>query len=123
MPDGSCVTDGLTVLFQTSNDSLKFEQIAANPNVALCFGNISLEGTAELIGRPVDLPGFLDRYKARHPASFNRYSALKEERIVRVSPRLITLWKYIDGKPCREILDPASSIAERIWMKTSGRLE
>ncbi|MBN2353052.1 MAG: pyridoxamine 5'-phosphate oxidase family protein [Spirochaetales bacterium] len=118
----SCVNDGLTVFFQTSTDSLKFEQLAANPNVALCFGNASLEGKAEILGHPSDEPAFMARYEARHPASFKRYSSLDEERVVRVSPRLITLWKYIEGKPCREILDPASMKAERVWIDTSRRI-
>jgi hypothetical protein len=111
----SCVADGLIVYFQTSLGSLKYEQIAANPNVALCFGNASLEGAAEILGHPLAEPGFRALYEARHPGSFRAYSFLEDERVVRVTPRLVFLWKYIDGKPCREILDPALRTAERIW--------
>ncbi len=118
----SCVHEGLEVFFQTSIDTVKFQQIAANPKVALCFGNASLEGGAEILGHPIAVPDFPVRYKARHPASFKRYSSLEEERVVRVSPGLITLWKYINGKPCREILDPGRMIAERIWIDTSRQI-
>jgi hypothetical protein len=105
----SCVTEGLVVYFQTSAGSLK-------------FGNASLEGAAEILGHPLAEAGFRAAYEARHPGSFKRYSFLEEERVVRVFPRFVTLWKYIDGKPCQEVLDPVRLTAERIWFAEGRRL-
>ena len=118
----SVVTDGLDVYFQTSANSLKYKQIADNPNVALCFGNVSFEGTAEILGHPLAEAVFCDQYRATHPHSFERYSLLQEERVIYVRIKLAVVWKYIDGKPCQEILDPGRPSAGRIWINTSRRI-
>jgi hypothetical protein len=118
----NCVADDLTVYFQTSLDSTKYNHIVINPNVALCFGNASLEGTARLLGHPVTEPWFLSQYKTIHPESFRTYAFLENERVVCVSTKLVALWKKVDGKYCREILDPVNRKAERIWIDTSRRI-
>jgi hypothetical protein len=103
----SCVHVGLEIYFQTSKKSAKFAQFVKNPNVALCAANIAIEGVATIGKHPLDPESeqFIALYREHHPGSFNAYSRLESNVVVRVDPTLVTFWKYDDeGKPYREIL-------------------
>lgn len=97
----SHINEGLTVLFQTSRHSLKVHQIMENPNVAICVGTYELEGVAYIMGHPFDSENrfFIQKYKEKHPKSFEKYSALDEEIVVKVLIHQARQWKYIDEKP------------------------
>ncbi len=102
----SYVTQGLTVWMQTDRRFLKVEQLVANPRAALCLGNLQAEGTIAFAGHP-QAPGneaFAAAYAARHPSSWASYGALEDEIVLRFEPTDFTLWKYIDGQPCRDRL-------------------
>ena len=43
-----------SLYFQTDKGMRKYKDIKGNPNVALCFSNIQLEGICEEIGRPIE---------------------------------------------------------------------
>ena len=103
----SVVTDGLSILFQTDCQSIKAEQMQSEHRVALCTGNIQIEGEATLLGHPLDGSnrGFVERYRAVHSGAYERYSAITTEVVVRVEPTLISLWKYVDGRVYKEILN------------------
>ena len=47
----SIVHMGMDIYFQTNKKYTKYIQMTKNPNVTLCTGNISIEGTAQEIGR------------------------------------------------------------------------
>jgi general stress protein 26 len=103
----SCVHVGLAIYFQTSRDSVKFTQISRNPNVALCAANIAIEGVATIGEHPLDSESeqFITLYQEHHYGSFNAYSRLESEVVIRVDPTLVAFWKYDDeGKPYREFL-------------------
>ena len=97
----SHINEGLTIFFQTGRDSLKLQQIRENPNVAMCVGTYELEGVADLAGHPLDTENefFSRKYKEKHPKSFESYSALEEEVVVKVLIRMARQWRYVDGKP------------------------
>lgn len=44
--------------FQTDKTFRKYEQLKANPNVALCIDNIQMEGQCCEVGKPLEHPGF-----------------------------------------------------------------
>lgn len=50
----SHVNAGMDIFFQTDKRFLKVEQILKNPRVALCAGNLQIEGIAKLEGHPSD---------------------------------------------------------------------
>jgi len=94
----SCVHVGLEIYFQTSRDSVKFAQISKNPNVALCAANIAIEGVATIGEHPLDPASeqFITLYQKHHYGSFNAYSRLESNVVIRVDPTLIAFWKYDD---------------------------
>jgi hypothetical protein len=103
----SCVHVGLAIYFQTSRDSLKFAQICRNPHVALCAANVAIEGVATIGEHPLHPASerFATLYKEHHAGSFNAYSRLESEIVIRVDPALVAFWKYDDeGRPYRELL-------------------
>lgn len=97
----SHINEGLTIYFQTGNHSLKAQQISANPNVAISVGNYEIEGMAEIIGHPMDAANkfFMKKYSAKHPNYVERWSALPNEVVVKVTIGLVRQWRYIEGKP------------------------
>ncbi len=99
----SCVHVGLAIYFQTGRDSVKFAQIRANPNVALCAANVAIEGLATIGEHPLHPASepFATLYKEHHPGSFNAYSGLESNVVIRVDPTRVAFWKYDDGKPYR----------------------
>ncbi len=115
----SHVNIGMDIFFQTDKRFLKVEQMVANPKVALCVGNLQIEGIAELRGHPNDEENieFTSLYKQKHPHSFDMYANIEHEIVVKVMPSLITLWKYVTGKPCRDYLNITEKIAYREYYK------
>ncbi len=95
------INDGLTVLFQTGRDYLKVQQIRQNPNVAICVGTYQIEGVATEAGHPLAEGNeyFAKTYKERHPGSFEHYSSLEEEIVIKVTVKRVRQWQYINGKP------------------------
>lgn len=111
----SHVNVGMEIFFQTDKRFLKVEQILKNPRVALCAGNLQMEGMAKLAGHPSDAENaeFCSLYKQKNPHSFGMYAAIKDEVVIKVKPSLVTFWKYIDGKPCRDYLNLNENVAYR----------
>lgn len=93
--------------FQTDKTSLKYEQITKNPNVAVCIDNIQIEGVCKHIGGPLDNNNnfFSQKYKEYFRGSFDKYSSMKNEVLVEVTPTHIELWNYDEGRPYQEFLD------------------
>jgi len=110
----SHVNDGLTIYFQTDKTSVKAEQIKNNTQIALAVGNIQIEAIAEVCGHPKEHRLFSDLYKSKYPHYYDIYSSLEDEIVIEANPIKITLYKYVNGKPCREILDITHKNAYRI---------
>ena len=93
--------------FQTDVRFLKYRQIEANPNVALCYNNIQIEGVCRAIGHPLlrENSFFATLYKQHFAGSFAKYSALENEMLFEIVPSIITVWNYENGTPYREFYD------------------
>jgi uncharacterized pyridoxamine 5'-phosphate oxidase family protein len=110
----SVINRGLVICFQTDLEYTKTGQIRQNPNVALCAGNMQLEGTARFSGHPLADPWFIENYRRVHERAFKKYSHLESDVIIEVEPRLVTFWKYdADHNPYRDYLDVAGHRAYR----------
>ncbi len=90
---------------QTDISYKKCSQIKDNPNSALCFKNYSVEGTAELLGRPTEYDFFMKAMKKHFRPAYLRYSSLDTECVIEITPKLIYCWKYELGKPYMEYWD------------------
>jgi uncharacterized pyridoxamine 5'-phosphate oxidase family protein len=97
---------GLTTWFFTGVQSRKYRQIAANPNVAIAFGNVQIEGIACVKGRTSDKQNawFLKEFEALSPERYDRVSRKIVEdpgtiaRLIQVDPVRIALYTdaYLD---------------------------
>lgn len=100
--------------FQTDRTFVKYRQLIMNKNAALCCENISVEGTAEEIGRPLENARFCRLYKQHFEGSYNAYSELENEVVFRLTPKLIKMWIYENGLPYVEIYDVENQTYEKI---------
>jgi general stress protein 26 len=119
----SCVSDGVTIYCQTGGSSTKCGQIAKNANVALCAGNMQIEGTASVMGHPLaeENGRFVELYKKKHARSFKLYAHLQDEVVIQVKPTKVTLWKYDvfkGGKSYRDFLNISDGRAYRQFTDT-----
>lgn len=111
----SIINEGLNIYYQTNKCYLKHEQMKKNKNVALCYNNISIEGIAEEIGNWTQEKNshILELYKNNHQGSYDAYGSLEGQVVYRVVPKVIKLWKYVNGEPIREFLYVDEKRAER----------
>jgi len=107
------INDGLNILFQTSGLSEKIKQLSANPNVAFSAGNIQVEAIARLTNDTGEIQAFIEKYKIKYPQYFSTYSGMPDEVTVVCKPTRFALYKFVDGKPCTDILDPNEALAYR----------
>lgn len=111
----SHVNDGLAIMVQTGGKSEKLLQIKENPNVAFAASNIQIEAVAIVCGHPLDEKNkrFAELFKNKFAQYFEKYTSLPDEVVLRCEPVKITLYKYIDGNPCKDILDVPAQRAFR----------
>ena len=115
----SIINIGLDVYFQTNKKYTKYSQMTKNPNVSLCFGNVSIEGVSKEIGNWKDEKNkeIMELYKSRHLSSYNRYGDLDGQVVFKVSSKKVSYWKYppaASADPYREILYIDKKMAERV---------
>ena len=74
----SFVNKELEFFFVTWTHHTKSVQIRANPNVALCTGNLQVEGKVTMRGPPFDPNNseYLDLYKKKFPRYYNKFAIL-----------------------------------------------
>jgi hypothetical protein len=96
---------------QTDATYLKYQQIANNENVALCYQSFSIEGKCKAMGHPLEEGNqfFAALYQKHFSGSYKRYSAIPTERLLEITPTLIYTWEYHLGKPFSEYFDFASN--------------
>lgn len=101
--------------FQTDRDFDKFRQIQENPQIALSYGNVSLEGICHDIGHPLEERNrfFAERYQAAFSSAYKRYSHRPNNVLIEVEPRRMTLWCYEGWQPYREYFD----FLQKSWSK------
>lgn len=87
--------------FQTDVELLKYIQITQNPNVSLCELDMQVEGTARILGHPLEEHNqeFLKMFSQKHKGSFEKYTYLPNEVVIEVTPRFIEMWAYENDRP------------------------
>lgn len=109
----SIVNDGLIILFQTGAHSEKAQQMRNNPNIAFAAQNMQIEAVAQICGHPNESQIFIEKYKSKYPQYYAQYTDTPDEILITVKPKKISLYKYIDGKPCIDILNVTENRAYR----------
>ena len=106
--------DELTVYMQTSEKSTKGTQIKNNPKVALAICNMQIEAVAQFTTDPKEIVLCSKKFRAKFPRLYEKYADLPEEPTLVCKPLKIQLYKFIDGKPCRDVLDVKENKAYRL---------
>lgn len=90
----SCLFYDNKVWFKTDKNFRKTQQLYQNPQVALCWSGVQIEGVAENRGLVVDEPDrrFEKLYKQHLWGSYNRYSHEDSEIIIEVTPKFVEIW-------------------------------
>jgi general stress protein 26 len=100
--------DGLKIYFQSEMVLDKCRQIAKNPQVALCMNHVQIEGSAEFKGHvsSQENQAIRENYCKHKEANkaYERWCYLDQQAFIEVQPTVITVWKLIDSKPCRDFL-------------------
>lgn len=90
----SCLFYDNKIWFKTDKNFRKTQQLYQNPQVALCWSGVQVEGIAENKGLVVDEPNrrFEKLYKQHLWGSYNRYSHEDTEIIIEVTPKFVEIW-------------------------------
>lgn len=101
----SCLFYDQKIYFKTDINFRKTKQLLQNPNVALCYHGIQVEGTAKNCGLVVDEPGrrFEAGYKKYLWGSYNRYSHEDTEVLIEVTPGYVEVWDTSDDNYAYQI--------------------
>ena len=86
-----CYLDNDYLHFITSKAYTKYRQISRNPNVALCSGNMQIEGIAEIMGHPKECEINIDDENTMNYV--NHYGRIKNTVLIRVRPTKVILYK------------------------------
>jgi general stress protein 26 len=114
-------SEGLIIIFATLTNLKKVAQIKANPKVAFCLNNASIEGTAEILSQQEKEGKRLEEIiKKKHPGYLEWwYARTPPEQVVyvKVTPTLIVSYVYKDETPFMEYLDLQNKTAYQttIW--------
>ena len=90
----SCLFYDQAIWFKTDKNFRKTQQLLQNPQVALCWSGVQVEGLAENKGLVVDEPGrrFEEGYKKFLWGSYNKYSHEDTEILIAVEPKFVEIW-------------------------------
>ena len=90
----SCLFYDDKVWFKTDKNFRKTQQLYQNPQVALCWSGIQVEGIAADKGLVVDEPDrrFEKLYEKYLWGSYNKYSHEDTEIIIEVTPKFVEVW-------------------------------
>ncbi len=90
----SCLFYDEKVWFKTDKDFRKTKQLLQNPNVALCWSGVQIEGIAKSKGLVVEEANrtFEKLYERYLWGSYNKYSHEDTEIIVEVCPKFVEIW-------------------------------
>lgn len=90
----SCLFYDNKVYFKTDKNFRKTQQLYENPQVALCWSGVQIEGIAENKGLVIDEPDrrFEKLYKEHLWGSYNKYSHEDTEIIIEITPKFVEIW-------------------------------
>ena len=90
----SCLLYDKKVYFKTDKNFRKTQQLFKNPNVALCWSGVQIEGVAQNKGLVVEEEDrrFEKLYEKYLWGSYNKYSHEDSEIIIEVTPKFVEIW-------------------------------
>ena len=90
----SCLFYDTKIWFKTDKNFRKTQQLYQNPQVALCWSGIQVEGIAANKGLVVDEPDrrFEKLYEKHLWGSYNKYSHEDTEIIIEITPKFVEVW-------------------------------
>ena len=90
----SCIFYDEKIYFKTDKNFRKTKQLMENPQVAMCWNGIQVEGIALNKGLVTEEPGhrFEEGYKKYLWESYNKYSHTDTEILIEVSPKYVEIW-------------------------------
>ena len=90
----SCLFYDEKIWFKTDKNFRKTKQLLTNPQVAVCWSGVQVEGTAWNLGLVAEEPGqrFAEVYKKHLWESYNKYSHEDTEILIEVSPKYVEIW-------------------------------
>lgn len=94
----SCLFYDGKIWFKTDKNFRKTKQLLENPNIAMCWSGIQVEGTAKNKGLVAEEPGqiFAEGYKKYLWQSYNKYSHEETEILIEVTPKYVEVWDTSD---------------------------
>lgn len=90
----SCLFYNDKVYFKTDKNFRKTQQLFENPQVALCWSGVQIEGTATNKGLVTEEEGltFQTLYKKHLWGSYNKYSHEDTEILIEIEPKFVEIW-------------------------------
>ena len=95
----TCLVFDGCIWMQTDKKFLKYQQILNNNRVALVKNAVQIEGRAEITGHPLEKQNekFVRLMKKYHPESYDMYSKVDSEVVIKVTPEKAIDWLYEAG--------------------------
>lgn len=106
-------SQGLNIYFLSCGYHTKCVQIQGNPNVALCIGNVQVEGNAKILGNPLAGKNQVaaEIYRQQLPEVFANFAPNPEMVLVKVKPTLFATFVKNPERNYLEHLDTKNRIA------------
>ncbi|MGG5316245.1 pyridoxamine 5'-phosphate oxidase family protein [Enterococcus sp. AZ072] len=94
------------LLFKTDKNFRKTRQLLENPNVAICYWGVQIEGKAVNHGLLVDEPNqfFQQLYQASWDKSYNAYPHKDTEILLEILPNFVEIWDQDDQEKGFQVL-------------------
>ena len=111
----STACNGTKILFASFRNNTKCAQIKENPNVAVCFGNMQIEGVAQIMGTPQDTnnAGLMALYKEKQAGYYDL--VLEEKRMILIEVEIKHLTYII---PNTYLLDRIDFVNHTVFRDT-----
>lgn len=96
----SCVFYDNKIYFKTDKNFRKTKQLLENPQVAICWDSIQVEGIAVNKGLVVEEEGrrFEQAYRKYLWGSYNAYSHEDSEILIEITPKFVEIWDQDSNK-------------------------
>lgn len=104
----SCLCKGEKLYFKTDRDFPKTRQLLENPQVALCWSGVQVEGLAKNLGLLTQQgeDWFPAAFMALYANTYQKYSHKAGEILIEITPTLVEVWDTSEeGYACQIFID------------------
>ena len=111
----SCIIYDKRIFFKTDKEFRKTKQLLANPNTALCFSGVQIEGVASNLGLVAHEQNrkFAQLYQEYWATSYNAYPHTESEILIEITPRFVEIWdQHEDNRGYQVLLDYETKTVE-----------